>query len=279
MKYIKRQDLILEAGRPKKLDKIKGRAPSVHDFLETCDLETDDYEVLPEGIHVFTDFYITQKSMKDLGWISTGELITELPFKFYRCDGDFDISRLKLTSLKNCPEEVGGEFLCFDNKLKTLEFAPKKCVVFDCSNNELKSLEGCPECEKIECSVNSLTTLEFLPTTCREITCDNNSLNTLEHIRNSNITYISVEDNDLLMIPYELYNDGSHFYLNPIEDLLGYITNFDIRQVTEKEILERLEEFDVVDGNKIDTNRFRMLIDFFKKEEFPTLKLNGYTFI
>lgn len=271
MKYIKRQDLILEAGRPKKSDKLKGRAPSVHDFLESCDLEPDDYEVLPEGIHVFTDCYIAKKDMSGLG--------TELPFKFYQCDGDFDISGLNLTSLKNCPEEVGGEFLCHKNKLTSLEFAPKKCHKLDCSENELLSLEGCPDCEEINCIANELTSLEFISNACRVIEADNNKLTTLEHIRDFNITHISVEDNELLMIPYELCIDGSHFHLNPIEDLLIYITNFDIRQVTEKEILERLEEFDVVDGNKIDTNRFRMLIDFFKKEESPTLKLNGYTFI
>ena len=51
----------------------------------------------------------------------------ELPYKFGRVDGYFEIDGCKnLTSLKNCPNEVEGYFSCF------------KCINLD-------SLEGCPK--------------------------------------------------------------------------------------------------------------------------------------
>ena len=53
--------------------------------------------------------------------------IRELPYKFDRVSGDFDIGyNEKLISLKNCPYYVGKYFAC------------NRCI-------ELDSLEGCPK--------------------------------------------------------------------------------------------------------------------------------------
>ena len=60
----------------------------------------------------------------DLG----GENFKELPYKFGRVKGFFDIgSNKNLTSLKNCPDKVGGQFSCSGcSALESLEGCPKK---------------------------------------------------------------------------------------------------------------------------------------------------------
>jgi hypothetical protein len=65
--------------------------------------------------------------------------ITQLPLTFNKVSGDFDCSRLSLTSLEGCPIEVGGTFDCSYNQLISLEYAPKKArrFVFD---NMVKSI-------------------------------------------------------------------------------------------------------------------------------------------
>ena len=53
--------------------------------------------------------------------------LEELPYKFGRVNGFFDVGNNKnLISLKNCPDEVEGYFSCF------------RCI-------NLSSLEGCPK--------------------------------------------------------------------------------------------------------------------------------------
>jgi hypothetical protein len=44
-----------------------------------------------------------------------GMEITEFPFQFGIIYGDFDCSNNKLTSLKNCPRHVRGNFCCYNN--------------------------------------------------------------------------------------------------------------------------------------------------------------------
>ena len=96
--------------------------------------------------------------------------IKELPYKFGRVSGDFNIGyNTGLISLKNCPNIVDGIFDCQGcKKLTTLEGAPQEVnSVFycrDCTN--LKSLKGAPqEIEKdFWCdNCTSLTSLEGAP--------------------------------------------------------------------------------------------------------------------
>jgi hypothetical protein len=68
-------------------------------------------------------------------WLSNVEII-----------GYFNCSWNKLTSLKNCPQKIGGGFYCSDNQLTSLEGCPENIGGdFNCSGNLLSSLEGCPE--------------------------------------------------------------------------------------------------------------------------------------
>jgi len=43
--------------------------------------------------------------------------LTEIPVKFGRVEGHFDCSHNNLTTLKNCPDFVGGCFYFYDNNL------------------------------------------------------------------------------------------------------------------------------------------------------------------
>lgn len=66
--------------------------------------------------------------------------------KSYIYNGNFNCSRLNLTSLKGTPIKVNKNFDCSYNKLKSLKYCPKIIEGnFDCSSNLLESLEGCPK--------------------------------------------------------------------------------------------------------------------------------------
>jgi len=43
--------------------------------------------------------------------------LTEIPVKFGRVDGHFTCSENQLTTLKNCPDYIGGNFWCHGNNL------------------------------------------------------------------------------------------------------------------------------------------------------------------
>jgi hypothetical protein len=110
--------------------------------------------------------------------------LTKLPLKFGRVSGFFNCSDNKLTTLEGAPKEVGSNFSCDYNKLTTLEGAPKKVGgYFDCRNNKLTSLEGAPKevGGYFSCYNNNLTTLEGAP---KEVggyfSCWNNELTSLE---------------------------------------------------------------------------------------------------
>ena len=70
--------------------------------------------------------------------------LKELPYKFGRVKGSFTLSsNEELTSLKNCPDEVGGYFSCYHcSKLFSLEGCPKKVnKYFNCGDCEREFTE------------------------------------------------------------------------------------------------------------------------------------------
>ena len=71
--------------------------------------------------------------------ILSSELLTIIPLKFGTVTRDFDCYNNKLTSLEGAPKEVGRDF--------------------DCHNNQLTSLVGCPEVigGDINCRFNKIT--------------------------------------------------------------------------------------------------------------------------
>lgn len=70
--------------------------------------------------------------------------LSEIPFKFGRVNGMFNVSNNSLTSLKNSPTIVADKFICYGNKLISLLGGPSESGWYNCSYNSLKSLSGSP---------------------------------------------------------------------------------------------------------------------------------------
>ena len=96
-------------------------------------------------------------------------------------------SNQNLTTLKdkNIPKHISGSFWCNDNQLISLEYCPETVGGgFDCSNNQLTSLEYGPKTVNgyFNCRNNELTSLEFCPEYINgNFDCRNNELTSLEH--------------------------------------------------------------------------------------------------
>jgi hypothetical protein len=97
--------------------------------------------------------------------------------------GNLSLEDLGLTSLLGCPKYVSGKFNCSGNQLKTLEGAPQEVGSFYCDHSGLVSLEGGPKKvnENFDCSHNRLKTLIGAPEFVGySFICNNNELKTLE---------------------------------------------------------------------------------------------------
>lgn len=78
-----------------------------------------------------------------LGNVKSPNIIEKIPLKFNKVNRSFYCNHNELTSLYDCPKEVGGYFDCCYNKLTSLEGSPIKVGGrFLCFSNELTSLEG-----------------------------------------------------------------------------------------------------------------------------------------
>jgi len=110
--------------------------------------------------------------------------LQKLPIKFGNVSIGFNCNNNKLTTLEGAPKEVGGWFYCDNNKLTTLEGAPIKVGGdFYCSRNQLTSLKYAPEKVggNFDCSGNKLTSLVGGPKEVgNSFYCFNNKLTTLE---------------------------------------------------------------------------------------------------
>ena len=81
-------------------------------------------------------------------------------------DGDFWFNSKKLEKLPIRFGRVSGWFNCSYNQLTSLEGSPKEVGgSFDCSENRLTSLEGCPQRVggNFKCYNSKLTSLEGCP--------------------------------------------------------------------------------------------------------------------
>lgn len=127
-------------------------------WIMTKNSAQSDYTLRKDGsIDVKGDVVIVEKGL------------TEIPIRFNKVTGSFNVYDNNLTSLKGCPIEVGKSFNCSENDLTSLEYAPR--IVgggFDCSfNYNLSSFEGCPEiiggkfhCDKVAIPYEILENIE-----------------------------------------------------------------------------------------------------------------------
>lgn len=207
--------------------------------------------------------------------------LTELPLTFNKVSGSFNCSGNKLTSLKGSPREVGKNFLCSFNLLKSLSDGP--LIVnnkFQCGDNLLTKLDMIPkEVGELSCMNNKIDTLEGMPYVSGDLYISNNLLTSLKYLNcdgevtcNSNKIY-QLSINDRIPVSYNY---------NPIFYLIYFIisSNNKFKGIDDYEIVERLDEFDVLDNNKLDILNMNKLFDFynvlFNEEEFIK-NLTDYT--
>ena len=101
--------------------------------------------------------------------------LKEIPLKFNKVSGHFDCSDNELTSLKNCPIEVGEYFNCNNNMLTSLEYSPDYVRYdFICNYNRFTSLKYLSKNigNEIQCYSNPLESLDGLTTSYNKLFCD-----------------------------------------------------------------------------------------------------------
>lgn len=124
-----------------------------------------------EEIHELCDiFHIKNytinedKSIDVNGSVSFYEKMEEdIPIKFRNVYGYFDMGWNRLKSLKNSPIYVQEDFVCENNLLIDLNYAPKEVGGrVNLWHNNLKTLKGCPEKIGGDLKVNDNTNLYSL---------------------------------------------------------------------------------------------------------------------
>jgi hypothetical protein len=122
---------------------------------------------------------------------------------------DYSNQNLKTLKGQNISKYVNGEFDCSHNELTSLEYCPKYVGGrFWCTDNQLTSLEFCPETVKggFDCRNNQLTSLEHCPEYVGGyFDCRNNELTSLEYCPEYVGGDFWCENNSWTnVIPYEL---------------------------------------------------------------------------
>jgi hypothetical protein len=130
---------------------------------------------------------------------------------------------------------ISGIFDCSYNNLTSLEGSPKSVGLdFDCSDNNLTSLEGVPKSvgRDFYCSYNNLTSLEGAPESIRGyFNCENNSVEQIWDL---------FEDKDKI----EFFNDLDIIRGNSIViDRLIYFLNEIGKPRTKEELRELIEDY------------------------------------
>lgn len=92
------------------------------------------------------------------------------------------ITNSKLESLVNFPDNWRGNlFLFANNNLKSLEGCPNGLRYLLVTNCGLETLKGCPEkLEEFDCTGNKLTSMEFGPKECYRYCCSLNKIKSFE---------------------------------------------------------------------------------------------------
>ena len=103
----------------------------IHKICEKYNIK--DYTINPDGsIDVDGDVIIANK------------FLGKIPIKFNKVSGYFNCSYNFLTTLENCPNEIGKSLSCYSNRLTSLEGFPQKVGNYThcCPNFYLESING-----------------------------------------------------------------------------------------------------------------------------------------
>jgi len=154
-------------------------------------------------------------------------------------DNDVDLFELNLTKLPLAFNKISGYFNCCNNKLTTLEGAPKYVGEhFMCEYNSLTSLKGGPDYVHgyYDCSNNKLTSLEYAPkNTMLSFYCNDNK------IINFNNFDIKIERD------FDIENNTiSYFYNNFIKSI---------------DNIELFNDYRIIEGNILYLNRFKSYVN------------------
>jgi hypothetical protein len=141
-------------------------------------------------------------------------------------DGNVYLTSKHLNELPLKFRNVSGHFNCSNNELTSLEGSPKEIGgVFDCCHNQLTSLEGSPI--KVVggifyCNSNKLTSLEGI-TQMRSghIECHSNNLRDVKGIKEGWRGYLEIEYNPV----YKIFKLFPHYRY---DEVVEYLNEYDV---------------------------------------------------
>jgi len=194
-------------------------------------------------------------------------------------DGDVYLSRRKLTKLPLKFGKVSGYFDCRNNQLTTLEGCPQSVVgYFNCSGNQLTILEFCPQSVGgyFNCSANYLTTLEdSTQSVGGHFICSDNDLITLEGSPQSVGGGFSFTDNKLkYLYGFPEFFDGTVYYgANPVEEILNLFNTDRLGKV-----IDLLNEYGVIqqDGKLVILDRLEEVFHTLNMKIPEEINLHNY---
>ena len=113
----------------------------IKEFIERHHLRENDYHINADcSLDIYRNI-----AVEPFDILATKE--GKLPFKFGRVNGTMWLNGLCLKTLENCPKEVTGDFVIYENKLENFIGGPE-IVGGDFAANmnlSLKSLDGSPK--------------------------------------------------------------------------------------------------------------------------------------
>lgn len=164
------------------------------------------------------------------------------PDRTVSVDGNVNLSRYGLDRLPIKFKEVSGSFFCYDNQLLSLEGCPEKIGgSLNCSSNRLSSLKGGPIQMGIgsvfNCCDNQLTSLEGTPET-KFLYFDNNKITNFQGIP-------------------EFWEGKLSISGNPAYEVIKGFRRYQIGDpsLIESEVIYWIKEFDVIQGDRIIKDR------------------------
>jgi hypothetical protein len=175
-------------------------------------------------------------------------------------DGDVDFDRYNLIKLPLKFGKVTGDFKCSNNKLTSLEGAPKEVGDFYCSRNKLTSLEGCPKkVGYFYCGNNKLTSLEGLEIISGDLNCNNNII----------INFRGIP---------EFFDGKFYCAFNPIFEIWNLFHD-PISFTTDYRCIDWINEFDVIRGKTIVLDRLEEVFHQLEMKVPQNLKFKHYEII
>lgn len=190
-------------------------------------------------------------------------------------DGTIDVNTSvnlpdkKLSRLPLNFGEVSGYFNCSSNNLTSLEGSPKKVYgFFDCSSNNLISLEGSPKIVygSFYCSNNKLTSLSGCPNKIDgSFDCSDNILTSLEGVKSFGNHFYCATNDIRTFDGFPRFEDLS-FDDNPIYNIWSLFRD--------ENQIELLNDYDCIRGKSIIIDRFNEFLREIGKD--PVKNVEGY---